>query len=81
MESLASVACSVQTSALLQVLLFSTMTRALDVIEEVLDWSGFHHLRLDGATAAADRGRLVEEFNRPGARSIHLFPFWEWTDN
>ncbi|GAX76004.1 hypothetical protein CEUSTIGMA_g3447.t1 [Chlamydomonas eustigma] len=53
-----------------KVLIFCTMTRMLDVIEEVLDWRGFPHLRLDGATAAAERGNLVAEFNRPGSDSF-----------
>ena len=46
------------------------MTRALDVIEELLDWRGYHHLRLDGATAAAERGGLVQKFNEPGGLSV-----------
>jgi hypothetical protein len=28
-----------------QVLIFCTMTRALDVIEELMDWRGYRHLR------------------------------------
>ena len=50
----------------MQVLLFSTMTRVLDVLEDYLDWRGFHHLRLDGNVSSADRGELVEKFNKPG---------------
>lgn len=50
----------------IQVLLFSTMTRALDVVEDYLDWRGFEHLRLDGAVSSADRGDLVQRFNAPG---------------
>ncbi|KAL4430828.1 hypothetical protein ABPG75_006084 [Micractinium tetrahymenae] len=48
-----------------KVLLFCTMTRALDVISDHLDWRGFSHLRMDGATAAAERGELVSRFNDP----------------
>ena len=47
-------------------LLFSTMTRVLDVVEDYLDWRGFEHLRLDGAVSSADRGDLVKRFNAPG---------------
>ncbi len=43
------------------------MTRALDVIEDYLEWRGFSWLRLDGGTCSTDRGSLVEEFNHPGA--------------
>jgi hypothetical protein len=42
-----------------QVLVFCTMTRLLDVLEEHLDWRGITHLRLDGATPSAERGSLV----------------------
>lgn len=51
---------------ILQVLLFSTMTRALDVVEDYLDWRGFEHLRLDGAVSTAERGDLVRKFNAAG---------------
>jgi SNF2 family DNA or RNA helicase len=53
------------------VLLFSTMTRLLDVLEEYLVWRGFSSLRLDGSTSAADRGDLVDRFNAPGAQFMH----------
>ena len=53
----------------MQVLLFSTMTRALDVVEDYLNWRGFEHLRLDGAVSSADRGNLVQRFNAPGKLS------------
>ncbi len=51
---------------LLQVLLFCTMARVLDVLEDYLTWRGLQCLRLDGATASTERGALVQEFNRPG---------------
>lgn len=53
-------------AALPQVLLFCTMTRALDVVEDYLSWRGFPALRLDGNTGAAERGELVRRFNDPG---------------
>ena len=42
-----------------KVLIFSTMTRLLDVLEDHLSWRGMAILRLDGRTAAAERGELV----------------------
>jgi len=48
------------------VLVFCTMTQCLDVLEEYLQWRGFDLERLDGATAAADRGAIVDRFNHPG---------------
>ncbi len=40
-------------------MLFSTMTRMLDVVEELLDWRGYPFLRLDGGTAAAGEPGLT----------------------
>ena len=39
-----------------QVLLFCTMTRLLDIVEEHLEWRGLVSVRLDGATASEERG-------------------------
>ncbi|KAK9908903.1 hypothetical protein WJX75_004497 [Coccomyxa subellipsoidea] len=51
-----------------KVLVFSTMTRLLDIVEDHLDWRGIEHLRLDGSTASADRGDLVRDFNDPASK-------------
>ena len=48
-----------------QVLLFSTMTRLLDVMEEYLVWKQYRYLRLDGHTSGQERGALIDQFNRP----------------
>lgn len=48
-----------------QVLLFSTMTRLLDVMEDYLVWKQYRYLRLDGHTSGGDRGGLIEQFNNP----------------
>lgn len=70
-------------AALLQVLLFCTMTRALDVVEDYLSWRGFPALRLDGNTGAAERGELVRRFNDPGGFGgvgtcdVFVIP-WRW---
>jgi superfamily II DNA or RNA helicase len=45
-----------------RVLLFCTMTRLLDVMEEYLASRGFTYLRLDGTTGGAERGEVVREF-------------------
>ncbi|KAJ8442624.1 hypothetical protein Cgig2_008400 [Carnegiea gigantea] len=50
-----------------RVLLFSTMTRLLDVMEEYLVWKQYRYLRLDGHTSGQERGALIEQFNRPGS--------------
>ena len=48
------------------------MTRALDVLEDYLDWKGLEYVRLDGNTASADRGAIVQSFNATGS-SISVF--------
>lgn len=53
-----------------RVLLFCTMTRALDVLETYLDWRGLSYLRLDGGTSAEERGNLVKQFNAPGSQTF-----------
>jgi hypothetical protein len=50
-----------------RVLLFSQMTRALDVLSDFLDDRGYSHLRLDGATKTDERAVLLREFNAPGS--------------
>jgi len=42
-----------------QVLIFSTMTRLLDILEDHLAWRGIECVRLDGGTASSERGGLV----------------------
>ncbi|KAH7655984.1 DNA helicase protein [Dioscorea alata] len=53
-----------------RVLLFSTMTRLLDVLEEYLSWKRYRYLRLDGHTSGNDRGALIDDFNRPGSEAF-----------
>ncbi|KAL2507883.1 chromatin structure-remodeling complex protein SYD-like [Forsythia ovata] len=50
-----------------RVLLFSTMTRLLDVMEDYLCWKQYKYLRLDGHTSGGDRGAIIEKFNQPGS--------------
>ncbi|GIL68824.1 hypothetical protein Vafri_22055 [Volvox africanus] len=46
------------------------MTRALDLVEEVLELRGHPYLRLDGSTRTEERPRLLAAFNDPA--SPHL---------
>ncbi|KAK9075578.1 hypothetical protein SSX86_003903 [Deinandra increscens subsp. villosa] len=50
-----------------RILLFSTMTRLLDVMEDYLYWKQYKYLRLDGHTSGGDRGALIDQFNNPGS--------------
>ncbi|CAM6081796.1 unnamed protein product [Calypogeia fissa] len=53
-----------------RVLLFSTMTRLLDVMEDYLIWRSYKYLRLDGATGGSERGALIEKFNDPQSEAF-----------
>lgn len=46
-------------------LLFTTMTALLNVLEDFLQWQGTKYLRLDGNTKADDRGEMLRLFNAP----------------
>eukprot|EP00750_Incisomonas_marina_P033764 INCI9952.6.p1 GENE.INCI9952.6~~INCI9952.6.p1 ORF type:complete len:388 (-),score=70.54 INCI9952.6:419-1537(-) len=46
-----------------KILLFSSRTRILDVLQTVVEQLGFTFCRLDGGTATADRGALMDQFN------------------
>ncbi|CAH1412063.1 unnamed protein product [Lactuca virosa] len=50
-----------------KVLLFSTMTRQLDVMEDYLYQKQYMYLRLDGHTSGGDRGSLIDHFKKPGS--------------
>lgn len=53
-------------------LLFSQMTRMLDILEDYCRIRGFAYCRLDGTTATEDRERQIEAFNKPGS-TIPIF--------
>ena len=44
-------------------LIFSTMTTVLDSIEDMLDYAGVGHTRLDGNTKPCDRGQILDTFS------------------
>lgn len=46
-----------------RVLVFTQMTKMLDVLESFLNYHGFIYLRLDGATKVEQRQALMERFN------------------
>ena len=46
-----------------RVLLFTQMTRMLDVLENFLNYHGYKYLRLDGSTTIVNRQILMERFN------------------
>lgn len=53
-----------------RVLIFSQMTRMLDILEDYCHWRCFNYCRLDGNTAHEDRQRQINEFNAPGSEKF-----------
>ncbi|KAF4732973.1 hypothetical protein FOZ62_015377, partial [Perkinsus olseni] len=50
-----------------RVLIFSQMTKLLNILELYLTFRNFRYLRLDGSTGADDRERRIELFNSPNS--------------
>ncbi|XP_076030630.1 nucleosome-remodeling ATPase imitation SWI isoform X2 [Oratosquilla oratoria] len=48
-----------------RVLLFSQMTRMLDIMEDYALWRCYSYCRIDGQTAHEDRQRQIDEYNHP----------------
>lgn len=53
-----------------RVLLFSQMTRMLDIIEDYVALRGYAYCRIDGSTETEDRGNAIENFNREGSEKF-----------
>ena len=50
-----------------RVLLFSQMSRMLDILEDYCVMRGYEYCRIDGSTAHSDRTASIDEFNRGGS--------------
>uniref|UniRef100_A0A915LJL4 Uncharacterized protein n=1 Tax=Meloidogyne javanica TaxID=6303 RepID=A0A915LJL4_MELJA len=48
-----------------RVLIFSSMTRMLDILEDFCWWRGYQYCRLDGQTPHEDRQQSIDAFNAP----------------
>lgn len=48
-----------------RVLIFSQMTRVLDILEDYCLWRGYSYCRIDGQTAHEDRQKQIDEYNAP----------------
>lgn len=55
-----------------RVLIFSQMTRMLDILEDYLQDAGYRYERIDGAVVGDDRQARIDRFNHP---SSELFVF------
>ncbi|MEQ2177184.1 choline dehydrogenase 3, partial [Goodea atripinnis] len=50
-----------------RVLVFSQMTKMLDLLEDFLDYEGYKYERIDGGITGALRQEAIDRFNAPGA--------------
>ncbi|KAA8527483.1 hypothetical protein F0562_034802 [Nyssa sinensis] len=53
-----------------RVLIFSQMTRLLDILEDYLIFCGYQYCRIDGNTGGEDRDASIETFNKPGSEKF-----------
>ncbi|OLY79233.1 ISWI chromatin-remodeling complex ATPase ISW2 [Smittium mucronatum] len=50
-----------------RVLIFSQMSRLLDILEDYCNMRGFEYCRIDGQTSHEDRVEFIDDYNRPGS--------------
>ncbi|CAO3622217.1 unnamed protein product [Cunninghamella blakesleeana] len=53
-----------------RVLLFSQMSRVLDILEDYCWWKGYEYCRIDGQTNQEDRVDAIDEYNKPGSEKF-----------
>jgi SWI/SNF-related matrix-associated actin-dependent regulator of chromatin subfamily A member 5 len=53
-----------------RVLIFSQMSRMLDILEDYSVMRGFKYCRIDGSTAHEDRINAIDEYNAPGSEKF-----------
>lgn len=53
-----------------RVLIFSQMTRMLDILEDYCLWRAYSYCRLDGQTPHEDRQRQINEYNEPNSEKF-----------
>ncbi|MCO5580415.1 hypothetical protein L7F22_034281 [Adiantum nelumboides] len=53
-----------------RVLIFSQMTRLLDILEDYCVYRGYQYCRIDGDTGGDERESYIEAFNKPGSEKF-----------
>ena len=53
-----------------RVLIFSQMSRVLDILEDYCVFRGHNYNRIDGSTAHEDRISSIDEYNKPGSEKF-----------
>ena len=51
-------------------LIFSQMTRLLDILEDYMRWRGYTYNRIDGQTKQEDRDDAMDSFNAPNSKTF-----------
>ncbi|KAI6239001.1 hypothetical protein M3Y99_00631700 [Aphelenchoides fujianensis] len=50
-----------------RILMFSQMTKLMDIMEDYFLYKQYKYMRLDGSTKHEDRGSMLKEFNKPNS--------------
>jgi hypothetical protein len=53
-----------------RVLIFSQMTRVLDILEDFCRWKCYNYCRIDGSTKQDERYQAMDDFNREGSEKF-----------
>ena len=53
-----------------RVLIFSQMTRMLDILEDYMQYRGYEYCRIDGNTNGVDRESAIDVYNAPDSRKF-----------
>ncbi|KAF2801049.1 hypothetical protein K505DRAFT_43387 [Melanomma pulvis-pyrius CBS 109.77] len=53
-----------------RVLIFSQMSRVLDILEDYSVMRGYNYCRIDGSTAHEDRIAAIDDYNKPGSEKF-----------
>nr|XP_039267444.1 chromodomain-helicase-DNA-binding protein 3-like [Styela clava] len=53
-----------------RVLVFSQMTRVLDLLEDFMEYEGYKYERIDGSITGSLRQEAIDRFNAPGAQQF-----------
>lgn len=53
-----------------RVLIFSQMTKMLDILEDLCEFLGYKYERIDGSITGSERQEAIDRFNAPGAQQF-----------
>ena len=58
-----------------RILIFSQMTRMLDILEDYLRMFDYQYCRIDGSTDSAERDQAMDSFNKKGNLYIYIYTY------